>query len=116
MRAACLVAGLMALSLTVVSAADNWPHFRGPTGGVVADDPMLPEVWDTKENVAWKVPVPGLGWGARCLGRFGLRDRRPRRRPDPETGPGDRGRSDAVDPDLLADSAECDLPLDAVRV
>jgi outer membrane protein assembly factor BamB len=64
MRAACLVAALIASSLTVVSAADIWPHFRGATGGVVADDPMLPEAWDTKENVAWKVRVPGLGWGS----------------------------------------------------
>ena len=63
MRAVCVVAGLMALSLTVVSAADNWPHFR-PNAGVVADDPLLPDTWGTKENVAWKVAVPGLGWGS----------------------------------------------------
>ena len=63
MQRAFVVAGLIALSLTVVSAADNWPHFR-PDGGVVADDPMLPDTWSAKENVAWKVAVPGLGWGS----------------------------------------------------
>jgi outer membrane protein assembly factor BamB len=62
MRTALVFAGLMALSLTVVSA-DNWPHFR-PNAGVVADDPLLPDTWGTKENVAWKVAVPGLGWGS----------------------------------------------------
>jgi outer membrane protein assembly factor BamB len=63
MRSGLAVTVLMALSLTAVSAADNWPHFR-PFAGVVADDPRLPDTWGTKENVAWKVAVPGLGWGS----------------------------------------------------
>jgi outer membrane protein assembly factor BamB len=63
MRATFVVPGLLVLGITAVSAADNWPHFR-PNAGVVADDPMLPDTWGTKENVAWKVAVPGLGWGS----------------------------------------------------
>ena len=63
MRSACVVAALIALGLTAVSAADDWPHFR-PDAGVAADDPRLPDTWGTKENVAWKVAVPGLGWGS----------------------------------------------------
>ena len=59
-----VLAGFLALSLTAVSAAENWPHFRGPNGGVVADDPLLPDTWNAKENVAWKAAVPGLGWGS----------------------------------------------------
>ena len=31
---------------------------------MVADDPQLPETWSATENVAWKAPVPGLGWSS----------------------------------------------------
>jgi outer membrane protein assembly factor BamB len=34
------------------------------TGGVIPDDPQLPEHWSRTENVAWKVDVPGQGWGS----------------------------------------------------
>ena len=51
------------LTFGVVSADDNWPHFRF-NGGVAEDDPRLPDKWDIKENVAWKADVPGLGWGS----------------------------------------------------
>ncbi len=40
-------------------AAADWPCFRGPKGGV-ADDVDLPAQW-TKDNVLWKVKLPGLG-------------------------------------------------------
>jgi outer membrane protein assembly factor BamB len=57
---ACLL-----LTLTAVSAAtDHWPGFRGPRAGVADDDPALPETWSETENVAWKVAIPGLGWGS----------------------------------------------------
>ena len=47
------------------AASDNWPQFRGPDGtGVVADDPALPETWSATDNVAWKTPIPGLGWSS----------------------------------------------------
>jgi outer membrane protein assembly factor BamB len=51
------------ISLTTLSAANDWPHFR-PNGGVVADDPSLPDAWSPTENIAWKAAVPGLGWGS----------------------------------------------------
>jgi outer membrane protein assembly factor BamB len=44
--------------------ADNWPHFRGPHAGAVADDPALPDTWSTSENVVWSVDVPGRGWSS----------------------------------------------------
>ena len=51
--------------LDVSAASDNWPQFRGPEGtAVVADDPALPENWSATENVAWKTPIPGLGWSS----------------------------------------------------
>ena len=54
----------LTLGLAVLSAADNWPQFRGPHSGVIADDPALPDSWGVKENIAWKVDVPGVGWGS----------------------------------------------------
>lgn len=53
----CLASGALA-------RAENWPQFRGPQSGVVADDPRLPESWSQTENVVWKTPVPGSGWGS----------------------------------------------------
>src|SRR5947209_18880550 len=53
----------LAVALTLV-AVDNWPQFRGPQAGVVADDPKVPEKWSGTENVAWKVDSPGAGWSS----------------------------------------------------
>lgn len=46
------------------AAAGQWPQFRGPQAGVVADDPALPDRWSTAENVVWATAVPGLGWSS----------------------------------------------------
>ena len=44
---------------------DNWPSFRGADALAVADDdPRLPTTWSTTENVAWKIPIEGLGWSS----------------------------------------------------
>jgi outer membrane protein assembly factor BamB len=50
-------------ALTVLSA-DQWPQFRGPQGGVAADDAALPDRWSETENVAWRTDIPGLGWSS----------------------------------------------------
>ena len=59
--------------LTVVLLADpqgvtaqegQWPLFRGPNAGAVADDPRLPDTWSETENIVWKAAVPGLGWSS----------------------------------------------------
>ena len=39
--------------------ASDWPGFRGSRGGV-ADDKDLPVQW-TKDNVLWKIKLPGAG-------------------------------------------------------
>jgi hypothetical protein len=62
-KVAAAVVGV-ALSVTTISAVTQWAQFRGPRGGVVADDPALPDTWSETENVAWKVPVPGRGWSS----------------------------------------------------
>jgi outer membrane protein assembly factor BamB len=48
-----------------VFAGDNWTRFRGSDAtGVVENDPRLPSQWNTTDNVAWSVDVPGQGWGS----------------------------------------------------
>ena len=63
-RVVTATAGLTVLAMTSVFAADQWPQFRGPQAGVVADDPALPEAWSETTNVKWKIDVPGLGWSS----------------------------------------------------
>jgi outer membrane protein assembly factor BamB len=63
-RAVLVTAGLTLLTLAGVSANDQWPQFRGPAAGVVADDPALPDFWSETDNVVWKASIPGLGWSS----------------------------------------------------
>jgi outer membrane protein assembly factor BamB len=58
--------GLILLAVTGVRAADEqqWPAFRGPAFGVIADDPALPDTWSETENIAWRTDIPGLGWSS----------------------------------------------------
>ncbi|HEV8316117.1 MAG TPA: hypothetical protein VGQ10_01830, partial [Vicinamibacterales bacterium] len=56
------VAAVTVVMLTIVSASDNWPKFRGPDSGAVGDDPALPDRWSPTENVAWKIDLPGFSW------------------------------------------------------
>ncbi len=51
--AALLVVGSLA-------AAGDWTQFRGPAGGV-SDEKNLPSSWGPKENMRWKVELPGRG-------------------------------------------------------
>ena len=40
----------------------DWMRFRGPNGSGVADDKeSTPTTWSEKENLKWKVPLPGAG-------------------------------------------------------
>jgi outer membrane protein assembly factor BamB len=51
----------LALVLTAPPVpADTWPGFRGDgSGHTAARD--LPLTWSSKENIAWRVPLPGYG-------------------------------------------------------
>lgn len=61
---------LLTLGLTIliapltISAADQWPQFRGLQAGVAADDSALPDTWSETQNVAWKIDIPGQGWSS----------------------------------------------------
>ena len=41
--------------------AEDWPQWRGPSGNGVSTGSGLPVRWSKSENVAWKVPLAGLG-------------------------------------------------------
>jgi outer membrane protein assembly factor BamB len=45
----------------VVARGGDWPQFRGPGGAGVSDEKNMPEKWDAKDGVRWKVELPGRG-------------------------------------------------------
>jgi len=51
----------------------NWPSWRGPDGSGVSPEKNLPLKWSDKENVSWRVELPGPGnsspivWGERVF-------------------------------------------------
>jgi outer membrane protein assembly factor BamB len=47
------------LASFVITRADNWPQWRGPSLNGVSNEKNLPVKWTTEENVSWKVPMPG---------------------------------------------------------
>jgi outer membrane protein assembly factor BamB len=60
LRYATFTAMSFVCALTVSQA--NWPSFRGPYGnGHVPANARPPLRWSVKENVAWKVELPGPG-------------------------------------------------------
>ena len=56
--AAELAPGTVAPSL---NSTENWPCWRGPRGDGTSLEARLPTVWSETENVAWKIPLPGIG-------------------------------------------------------
>jgi hypothetical protein len=63
-RALTTIGLTLAALAGAAGATDQWPQFRGPQAGLVADDPALPDTWSETENVAWKTTIPGLGWSS----------------------------------------------------
>jgi len=51
----------------------TWPHWRGPLHNGVSDEKNLPLRWSTRENIHWKLALPGRGgatpivWGDRIF-------------------------------------------------
>jgi len=39
----------------------NWPHWRGPIGTGESPDAQPPIEWSEEKNIAWKLPLPGIG-------------------------------------------------------
>ena len=63
-RLTALALGIGVLAATGAAAQSNWPQFRGESGGVAADDPVLPDTWGPDENVVWTFDVPGRSWSS----------------------------------------------------
>ncbi len=60
-----LLLTLFCLSLLHNSAmADNWAHWRGPTGNSVSLTATPPTKWSETKNIKWKAPIPGRGSGS----------------------------------------------------
>jgi outer membrane protein assembly factor BamB len=56
------VATVLALLLAVnPTRAEDWPQWRGPSGGGVSHDSGFPVEWSATSNIAWKTPLKGLG-------------------------------------------------------
>jgi outer membrane protein assembly factor BamB len=58
---ALLTVTFVITTATTTAAADDWPHWRGPSGSGVSKEVKLPSKWSDTENVAWKAPLRGLG-------------------------------------------------------
>jgi outer membrane protein assembly factor BamB len=43
------------------ATAEEWPCWRGPRGDGTSDEQNIPTRWSAKDNIAWKVAVPGVG-------------------------------------------------------
>lgn len=59
----CLILAIGAFASAKNAAAENWAHWRGPTGNSVANA-TPPTSWSDTENVKWKVAIPGKGSGS----------------------------------------------------
>jgi outer membrane protein assembly factor BamB len=70
-----LAALLLAASVLAAPAAraGNWPFWRGPNYDGVSAETNLPTEWGETKNLAWKLPLPGMGgstpvvWGDRIF-------------------------------------------------
>jgi outer membrane protein assembly factor BamB len=71
---------LLSAGLVGLTGADNWDRFRGPNGTGTTDDKNIPLTFSPKDNVIWKVTLPGVGnsspivWGKRLFLQWASKD------------------------------------------
>ena len=58
---------VVALILTLLAMAEDWPQFRGPGGQGHSSATDLPYEWSESTHVRWKSAVPGLGWSSPAI-------------------------------------------------
>jgi len=75
----CLALGFVMLPLTVAPSAQGtqaeryWHQWRGPSANGISRTATPPLEWSEKQNVRWKVEIPGRGssspviWGDRVF-------------------------------------------------
>lgn len=72
-RRSLLLALALAASTGIAGGAQNWPRFRGPNGGGVAEEARnLPSEFGPATNLAWRIDAPGgrsspVVWGDRVF-------------------------------------------------
>ncbi|MHC5060137.1 MAG: outer membrane protein assembly factor BamB family protein [Planctomycetota bacterium] len=59
MRKTIILSCLIALLLSNISAAEDWPHWRGPGYNGSTDEQNLPATFSKTENMLWICPLPG---------------------------------------------------------
>jgi len=59
---ACLA--ILVFTTPETAIGENWPGFRGPTRQGISLEKDVPVEWSAASNIAWKTPVPGLGWSS----------------------------------------------------
>lgn len=64
MRNAILTATALIAIFSTTLYADNWAHWRGPSGNGTAPAANPPTQWSDTKNVKWKVVIPGRGSGS----------------------------------------------------
>ncbi len=81
-----LYASCIAFLILPAGAAD-WPNFRGPHSSGISEEKDLPTKWSDKENLVWKIDLPGPGssspivWGDKvfvaCYSGYGVNRQSP---------------------------------------
>ena len=61
MRSVDVYGLVFVLGFSSLVHANNWGHWRGPTGNGTATEGQPPTVWSSTKNVKWKVEIPGQG-------------------------------------------------------
>lgn len=54
----------MALAIVGIGLAADWNQFRGPNGDGFCTATKIPLSWGPKENILWKVEIPGVGYSS----------------------------------------------------
>jgi outer membrane protein assembly factor BamB len=60
-RRCLLFALFLACTVSRSAAAADWPRFRGPNGTGLSSDTGIPVAFSEKQNLLWKVAIPGSG-------------------------------------------------------
>ena len=67
--AAVVLVALVSTRLMADEAMKYWPQWRGPTWNGVAPHADPPITWSETENLRWKTPIEGAGWGSPVVWR-----------------------------------------------
>ena len=59
-----IILGMIVLCPTNRLQAEDWPGWRGPRGDGSSLEQNIPTRWSQKDNIAWKVEVPGVGYAS----------------------------------------------------